>query len=62
MLTSSSLLMIGAQEFLDTEGFPKRELFSLIEQTRRGATSVGMNQMEGAMRLGGREYRQFGNR
>jgi len=42
-----------------TEGFPKGELFSLIEQTRRAATSVGMNLMEGAMRLGSREYRQF---
>jgi four helix bundle protein len=42
-----------------TSGFPKGELFSLIEQTRRAATSVGMNLMEGAMRLGSREYRQF---
>jgi four helix bundle protein len=42
-----------------TKGFPKRELFSLIEQTKRAATSVGMNLMEGAMRLGSREYRQF---
>jgi four helix bundle protein len=42
-----------------TKGFPKGELFSLIEQTRRAATSVGMNLMEGAMRLGSREYRQF---
>ena len=42
-----------------TKAFPKGELFSLIEQTRRAATSVGMNVMEGAMRLGSREYRQF---
>jgi four helix bundle protein len=42
-----------------TKAFPKSELFSLIEQTRRAATSVGMNLMEGAMRLGSREYRQF---
>ena len=42
-----------------TKGFPKGEFFSLIEQTRRAATSVGMNLMEGAMRLGSREYRQF---
>jgi four helix bundle protein len=42
-----------------TEGFPKGELFSLIEQTRRASSSVGMNLMEGAMRLGSREYRQF---
>ena len=45
--------------YLITKAFPKRELFSLIEQTRRAATSVGMNLMEGAMRLGSREYRQF---
>ena len=42
-----------------TKAFPKSELFSFIEQTRRAATSVGMNLMEGAMRLGSREYRQF---
>jgi four helix bundle protein len=42
-----------------TKAFPNRELFSLIEQTRRAASSVGMNLMEGAMRLGSREYRQF---
>jgi 23S rRNA-intervening sequence protein len=28
-----------------TKGFPKRELFSPIEQTRRAATSLGMNLM-----------------
>jgi four helix bundle protein len=42
-----------------TKAFPKGELSSLIEQTRRAASSVGMNLMEGAMRLGSREYRQF---
>ena len=42
-----------------TRSFPKGELFSLIEQTKRAATSVGMNLMEGAMRFGSREYRQF---
>jgi four helix bundle protein len=42
-----------------TKAFPKGELFSLIEQTRRAAISVGMNLMEGAMRLGSREYRQL---
>jgi four helix bundle protein len=30
-----------------TKAFPNRELFSLIEQTRRTASSVGMNLMEG---------------
>jgi hypothetical protein len=41
--------------YLVTKAFPKGELFSLIEQTRRAAISVGMNLMEGAMRLGSRE-------
>ena len=30
-----------------------------MDQMRRAASSVGMNLMEGAMRLGSREYRQF---
>ena len=34
-------------------------MFSLVYQMRRAATSVGMNFMEGAMRLGTKEYRQF---
>ena len=42
-----------------TKRFPKEETYSLIDQMRRAATSVGMNLMEGAMRLGSREYRQF---
>jgi four helix bundle protein len=42
-----------------TKGFPREEMFSLVDQMRRAATSVGMNLMEGAMRLGSREYRQF---
>ena len=45
--------------YLITKAFPKRELLASFEQTRRAATSVGMNLMEGAMRLGSREYRQF---
>src|SRR5262245_23927177 len=42
-----------------TKTFPRGETFSLVDQMRRAATSVGMNLMEGAMRLGSREYRQF---
>ena len=42
-----------------TKGFPREEMFSLVDQMRRAATSVGMNLMEGAMRLGTKEYRQF---
>src|SRR5262249_56871535 len=33
--------------------------FSLVDQMRRAAASVGMNLMEGAMRLGSREFWQF---
>ena len=42
-----------------TKTFPKEEAFSLVDQMRRAASSVGMNLMEGAMRLGSKEYRQF---
>jgi four helix bundle protein len=42
-----------------TKHFPKEETYSLIDQTRRAATSVGANLFEGAMRLGSREYRLF---
>ena len=42
-----------------TKTFPKEETFSLVDQMRRAASSVGMNLMEGAMRLGSKEYRQF---
>jgi hypothetical protein len=40
-----------------TKTFPKEETFSLVDQMRRAASSVGMNLMEGAMRLGSKEYR-----
>ena len=42
-----------------TKAFPGAETFSLVDQMRRAATSIGMNLMEGAMRLGTKEYRQF---
>jgi four helix bundle protein len=42
-----------------TKTFPKEETFSLVDQMGRAASSVGMNLMEGAMRLGSKEYRQF---
>jgi four helix bundle protein len=42
-----------------TKTFPREELFGLGDQMRRAAASVGMNLMEGAMRLGSKEYRQF---
>jgi four helix bundle protein len=39
--------------------FPKEESFNLVAQMRRAATSVGMNLVEGSMRLNSREFRQF---
>ena len=39
--------------------FPRGETFGLVDQMRRASGSVGMNLMEGAMRLGSKEYRQF---
>ncbi|HUL28897.1 MAG TPA: four helix bundle protein [Thermodesulfobacteriota bacterium] len=42
-----------------TEGFPEEERFGLTSQMRRAAYSIPMNLMEGAHRLGSKEYRQF---
>lgn len=42
-----------------TSNFPKEEMFGLVSQMRRAATSIGMNLVEGSMRLNRREYRQF---
>jgi four helix bundle protein len=42
-----------------TKKFPREETFSLVDQMRRAASSVAMNLMEGAMRLGSKEYCQF---
>ena len=50
---------LALKTYSATKAFPKEELFSLGDQTRRAAGSVGMNLMEGAMRLGSKEYRQF---
>jgi len=42
-----------------TADFPREERFGLISQMRRAASSVGMNLVEGSMRLNSREFRQF---
>jgi four helix bundle protein len=42
-----------------TVQFPKEECFGLVAQMRRAAISVGMNLVEGSMRLSSREFRQF---
>lgn len=34
-------------------------MFSLVDQMRRSAASVGMNLVEGSRRLSSKEYRQF---
>jgi four helix bundle protein len=50
---------LALKTYSTTKVFPREETFSLVDQMRRAAASVGMNLMEGAMRLGSREYRQF---
>jgi four helix bundle protein len=50
---------LALKTYAVTKTFPREELFSLVDQMRRAAASVGMNLMEGAMRLGSKEYRQF---
>jgi four helix bundle protein len=42
-----------------TKSFPEEEKFGLISQMRRAAYSIPINLMEGAHRLGSKEYRQF---
>ena len=42
-----------------TKTFPEKEKFGLISQMRRAAYSIPMNLMEGAHRLGSKEYRRF---
>jgi four helix bundle protein len=50
---------LALKAYAVTRKFPKEETFSLVNQMRRAAASVGMNLMEGSMRLGSKEYRQF---
>jgi four helix bundle protein len=50
---------LALKAYAVTKTFVKEELFGLGDQTRRAAASVGMNLMEGAVRLGSNEYRQF---
>ena len=42
-----------------TVKFPREESYNLVSQMRRAASSVGMNLVEGSMRLNSREFRQF---
>jgi len=42
-----------------TEKFPPEEKFGLSSQMRRAAYSIPINIVEGASRLGTKEYRQF---
>lgn len=42
-----------------TEKFPPEEKFGLSSQMRRSAYSIPVNIVEGASRLGTKEYRQF---
>jgi hypothetical protein len=42
---------LALKTYSTTKTFPRPETFGLVDQMRRAATSVGMNLMEGAMRL-----------
>ena len=42
-----------------TKSFPEEEKFGLVSQMRKASYSIPMNLMEGAHRLGSKEYRQF---
>jgi len=50
---------LALEIFQLTKTFPEEEKFGLISQMRRAAYSIPMNLMEGAHRLGSKEYRQF---
>jgi four helix bundle protein len=50
---------LALEVYTVTKEFPKQETFSLIDQMRRAASSIGMNMVEGSMRLSSKEYRQF---
>ncbi len=50
---------LALETYTVTKGLPKKETFSLVDQMRRAASSIGMNLVEGSMRLSSREHRQF---
>ena len=50
---------LAVEIFELSKAFPEEEKFGLISQMRRAAYSVPMNLMEGAHRLGSKEYRRF---
>ncbi len=50
---------LALEIFEITKTFPSEERFGLISQMRRAAYSIPMNLMEGAHRLGSKEYKQF---
>ena len=50
---------LTSEIFKLTNTFPEGEKFGLISQLTRAAYSIPMNLMEGANRLGSKEYRQF---
>lgn len=50
---------ITLQIYKITDSFPDSEKFGLISQLRRAASSVNMNLIEGAYRVGKNEYKHF---
>lgn len=52
-------MVIAEQAYRLTRNFPKEELFGLISQIRRAATSIPANIAEGWGRQGDKEFSQF---
>lgn len=45
--------------YYETNSFPKNEVFGLVSQMRRSATSIPSNISEGSGRSGNKEFVQF---
>lgn len=52
---------LAYQVYLETEKFPKHEIYGITSQLRRAAVSVPTNIVEGVGRQGKNELRQFAN-
>ena len=50
---------LAVQIYRTTQGFPKNELFGLVAQMRRSATSIASNIAEGAGRNSNKDFSNF---